>query len=102
MENATTRLCSAFSPPWPHSSVGKPLAKFSPHISKRKMPMSTEKSKPPVKLLTVADAALFMNLSTRTVRRLIAKHGLPVIRCGRSVRIHPVDLDRFVAANRFA
>jgi excisionase family DNA binding protein len=64
--------------------------------------MSTEKSKPPVKLLTVAEVALFLHLSTRAVRRLISKHGLPVIRCGRAVRIHPVDLDRFIAANRFA
>jgi len=63
--------------------------------------MSTEKSKPPVNLLTVGDAALFMNLSKRTVRRLIAKHGLPVIRVGGSVRIHPTDLDRYIASRRF-
>jgi len=63
--------------------------------------MSTEKSKPPVKLLTVDDTALFMNLSKRTVRRLIAKHGLAVIRVGGSVRIHPTDLERYIASHRF-
>lgn len=64
--------------------------------------MSKDTSKSSLKLLTVAEVALFLHLSTRAVRRLISKHGLPVVRCGRAVRIHPVDLDRFIAANRFA
>lgn len=63
--------------------------------------MSNDTSKSPLKLLTIADTALFLNMSTRTVRRLIAKHGLPVIRFGRSIRIHPVDLDRFIASHRY-
>lgn len=42
-----------------------------------------------------------MKMSKRTVRRLIARHCLPVIRVGGSVRIHPTDLDRYIASRRF-
>lgn len=63
--------------------------------------MPTENRKFSDKLLTVGQTAIALNMSVRSVRRLIAKHGLPVIRYGRIVRVHPSDLDRFVAAHRF-
>jgi excisionase family DNA binding protein len=41
------------------------------------------------RLLTVTDVAEALQLSTRTVRRMIAKKQIPIIRLGRSVRVHP-------------
>jgi excisionase family DNA binding protein len=42
-----------------------------------------------VRLLTVTDVAEALQLSTRTVRRMIAANQIPIIRLGRSVRVHP-------------
>ena len=44
-------------------------------------------------LLTVKQVARRLNLSQRTVRRLIATGVLPVVRIGRLVRIRPMDLE---------
>jgi excisionase family DNA binding protein len=41
------------------------------------------------RLLTVKDVAEALQLSTRTVRRMIASKQIPIIRLGRSVRVHP-------------
>jgi excisionase family DNA binding protein len=38
-------------------------------------------------LFTVADVAAHLQLSSRTIRRLIAKKKLPVVRIGRAVRV---------------
>jgi len=42
-----------------------------------------------MRLLTVKDVAEALQLSTRTVRRMIAAKQIPIIRLGRSVRVHP-------------
>jgi excisionase family DNA binding protein len=42
-----------------------------------------------MRLLTVKDVAEVLQLSTRTVRRMIAAKQIPIIRLGRSVRVHP-------------
>jgi excisionase family DNA binding protein len=62
----------------------------------------TKNEKAPHALLTVAEVALRLNASEKTIRRLIDSKQLPVIRCGRLLRIHPDDLERFIAAHRFA
>jgi excisionase family DNA binding protein len=41
------------------------------------------------RLLTAKDVAEALQLSTRTVRRMIAAKQIPIIRLGRSVRVHP-------------
>ena len=43
-------------------------------------------------LLTAAEAAVTLNLSVRSVRRLIADKRLPIVRIGRAVRIRPEAL----------
>jgi excisionase family DNA binding protein len=48
-------------------------------------------------LLTVGETAAILNLSTRTVRRLIASGTIPVVSIGRSVRIRPRDVERLIA-----
>ena len=44
-------------------------------------------------LLTVAETAAKLNVSEKTVRRLIAKGSLPALRVGGAVRIDPVELE---------
>jgi len=53
-------------------------------------------------LLTVKQAAAYLNLSTRTLGSLISSGELPVIRVGRSVRFTEEDLRRFIEAHRNA
>jgi excisionase family DNA binding protein len=52
------------------------------------------------RLLTVEEVAEFLCVSIKTVRRRIEAGELPVIRDGRLVRVHPNDLDRYVAVRR--
>jgi excisionase family DNA binding protein len=51
------------------------------------------------RLLTVDQVAEFAQVNSRTVRRLIKKGRLRVVRLGRSVRIHPEDLDALLQSN---
>jgi len=54
-----------------------------------------------IRLLTVAEAARALAVSDRSLRMLISTGALPVVRVGaRSVRIHPQDLERFIAQRR--
>lgn len=52
----------------------------------------------PVGLFTVAEVATTLRVSTMTVYRLIKAGELPALRIGKSYRVRPVDLDRFLAA----
>lgn len=48
------------------------------------------------KLLTVAEAAWLLNLSQKTIRRMISCGQLPVVRIGRSIRIDPEVIERIM------
>ena len=50
------------------------------------------------RLLTVAEVAHILQVSFRTVRRLIASGALKVIRVGRAIRISPEALHDYVTA----
>lgn len=54
-------------------------------------------SRPPAPLLTRQQVAEHCQVSPRTVDRWIEDELLKVIKIGRSVRIHPYDLDAFIA-----
>jgi excisionase family DNA binding protein len=56
----------------------------------------------PVKhLLTIEDAAQILNVSTKTVRRLIKAGDLPFVRiANKSIRIHSNDLEWYIRARR--
>ncbi len=54
----------------------------------------------PDRMLTIDAVADELDLSPRTVRRLIDDGALPVHRIGRSIRISRDDLDRFIASCR--
>lgn len=67
------------------STIGNPLA-------------STERRRG--RLLTVEQAAEYMNTTVRFVRRLIAERRIAFVKLGRHVRLSTSDLDAFVAAGR--
>jgi excisionase family DNA binding protein len=48
-------------------------------------------------LLTVADAAGILNVSMRTIQRLIASRAIPAVSIGRSVRLRPEDIEQLLA-----
>ena len=54
------------------------------------------------KLLTVPDVAERLAVSPRTVKRVLARGELPVVRVGRLVRVRDEDLHRFLAARTYA
>ena len=51
-------------------------------------------------LLDVNAVAQRLNVSSKTVRRLIARCELPVHRIGRLLRVSEIDLDNYVASRR--
>lgn len=53
----------------------------------------------PVELLTAREVASRLNVSEVTVRRLIRLRYLGVVRIGRSVRITPDELKRYMSEN---
>ncbi|NDR55663.1 MULTISPECIES: helix-turn-helix domain-containing protein [Aliiruegeria] len=53
-----------------------------------------------MKMLKVEQVAKELQLSVRTVRRLIEEGVIPVHRIGRSVRVSEDDLKRYIASCR--
>ena len=49
-------------------------------------------------LLRIDEVAAILTVSSKTIRRLVARGDLRAIRIGRSVRIHPSEIDRLIAA----
>jgi excisionase family DNA binding protein len=52
------------------------------------------------RLLTVAEVATILNLSEKTIRRLIERGDLETVRIGRSVRISQEALAALIEARR--
>jgi excisionase family DNA binding protein len=50
----------------------------------------------PIKLLTAAEAAAYLNVTKPRVHALVRKRILPVIWLGGRQRFHPDELDRFL------
>jgi len=60
--------------------------------------MSITEQRPP--LLTIADAAVRLNLSEHTIRRRVASGELPAVRLGGLIRIDQDDLERWLLEQR--
>jgi excisionase family DNA binding protein len=60
------------------------------------------KTSPAPRLLSIATVALQLDVSQKTVRRLIEDGELPIHRIGRQVRISESDLAAFIARSRCA
>lgn len=54
----------------------------------------------PSPLLTIAEAAAYLRVSTRTVRRLVARGDISAAHIGRSVRIRWADIEALVAGSK--
>lgn len=54
------------------------------------------------KLLDTKEAAIVLGVSSRTVRRLVQEGKLRVVPVRGAVRIHPDDIDDYIAAAREA
>ena len=64
------------------------------------MAQSTEQGGTEVRFLTVSEVAAALRVSTMTVYRLINGGELPAARIGRSFRVRPQDLERYLS-NQF-
>ena len=62
--------------------------------------MKNERRQPVSRLLLIDQVAEGLGVSTRTVRRLIARRELVACRLGRSVRVHPDDLAAYIDRRR--
>ena len=47
--------------------------------------------------MTVAEAAAFLSVSTKTVRRLIARGALGYVKIGRSIRLRREVIERYIS-----
>ncbi|MFM8859036.1 MAG: helix-turn-helix domain-containing protein [Methylocystis sp.] len=56
----------------------------------------SEKGETPLQLLKISQAAWRLNVSEKSVRRLIEAGKLPVLRIGRSIRIHPQVIENMI------
>lgn len=54
------------------------------------------------KLITLSEAAEYLQVSIASVRRLIRRGKLPLIKIGRSTRIDPDDLHLLICAHKSA
>ena len=66
------------------------------NIDRTQMPKTKSKSVSP-QLISVADAAAYLSVSPRTVRRLIKKGEIPVVRIGSALRIAIAVLNAYIA-----
>jgi excisionase family DNA binding protein len=62
--------------------------------------MATEQGGTQVRFMTVSEVASSLRVSTMTVYRLINGGELPAARIGRSFRVRPQDLERYLS-NQF-
>ena len=62
--------------------------------------MADQQKTKPVRLLKPSEAALFLAVSERTVKRLTSRGELPHVRVGRSMRFVMADLLAYVARHR--
>jgi excisionase family DNA binding protein len=60
----------------------------------------TNERRQPFRLLLIDQVAEGLGVSTRTVRRLIARRELVACHLGRSVRVHPDDLAAYIDGRR--
>ena len=54
------------------------------------------------RLMTANEVAITLRIGQSTVYQLIQRGDLPCVRIGRSVRIRPTDLDKFIEVNKEA
>ena len=73
---------------------------ISPSEPKPGVTMADQQNTKPVRLLKPSEAAIFLAVSERTVKRLTSRGELPHVRVGRSMRFVMADLLAYVASQR--
>ena len=92
-------------PSWVRKHEHRASKKAKPEIGSRQQNKGEETScglSPPsqsAKLLTVAEAAWHLNVSEKTVRRMIVAGNADIIRIGRSIRINPEVIEKIIHQN---
>jgi len=56
----------------------------------------------PVRLLTPKEAADFLSVSARTIKRLVSEGNLPAIRIRNSMRFRLQDLEMYIERSRWS
>jgi len=59
-------------------------------------------SQKPVRLLTPKEAADFLSVSVRTIKRLVAEGSLPAIRVRNSMRFKLRDIEQYIERSRWS
>ena len=74
----------------------------SGHDARGDAPMAAARQREPgpEPLLTLHDVAEYLQVSEKTVRRLVSRRALPCVRFGGVLRFQQADLFRFVAARK--
>jgi excisionase family DNA binding protein len=87
---------------FPQQAAAKASGRVStPPLTRRKHPMTKPKDgSAPSRLYDVRETADRLNVSTKTVRRLITNKKLPAHRVGRLVRIAEDDIQALLNHNR--
>ena len=81
-------------PAWAQERYGEPLRSVSTLWATVSPPDSVSPIPP---LLRVSEAASFLQVSSKTVRRLLTRGDLKAVRIGRLLRIHSSEIDRLIA-----
>ena len=55
---------------------------------------------PEPRVMTMEEAAAYLNVRVRFVRRLVEERRIPIVKMGRYVRFDRADLDAFIRAGR--
>lgn len=59
-------------------------------------------SNKPVRLLTPKEAADFLSVSARTIKRLVSEGNLPAVRIRNSMRFRLQDLEMYIERSRWS
>ena len=85
---------SAVVPSWAQESEIAPLRPLEGPLCDGSLQISTSTK---TRVFRVDEAAAILKVSSKTVRRLLARGDLKAVRVGRLVRIHSSEIDRLFA-----
>jgi len=64
------------------------------------LPNGNGSKQTPKKLLNIKECAAYIGRSETAVYRLVARHQIPVVRNGRTLRFDRIEIDRWVEADK--
>ena len=88
-------ILTAAVPAWAQEPQVAPLRPLMASLCDGSSPISASTN---TGVLRVDEAAAILKVSSKTIRRLLARGDLKAVRIGRLVRIHFSEIDRLIAA----